>query len=121
MNDVCLKMALCEGRHEIPEATDGYVFPAELAARLMRYEQGLEDMAAGAIAEAGHKYYAYVSADDGYGLAKDQSAKVSLNLYVTGLTVALIATLNACRKQGITVTLYHYDKDSGDYYPQKVD
>ncbi len=44
----------------------------------------------------------------------------SLDLYVTGLTVALIAVLNACRQLEIVVTLYHYDRESGNYYPQQV-
>ena len=44
----------------------------------------------------------------------------SLDLYVTGLTVALISVLNACRQLGIVVTLYHYDREEGNYCPQKV-
>lgn len=43
-----------------------------------------------------------------------------LDLYVTGLTVALISVLNACRELEIEVTLYHYDRESGNYYPQQV-
>lgn len=42
------------------------------------------------------------------------------DLYVTGLTVALVAVLNACHKLGIVVTLYHYDREEGNYYPQQV-
>lgn len=44
----------------------------------------------------------------------------SLDLYVTGLTVALISVLNACRQLGIVVTLYHYDRKEDNYYPQQV-
>ena len=43
-----------------------------------------------------------------------------LNLYVTGLTVALIAVLNATRELGIKVTLWHFDRESGKYYCQEV-
>lgn len=43
-----------------------------------------------------------------------------LNLYVTRLTVALIATINACKRLGIVVMLYHYDRDTGRYYRQYV-
>ena len=43
----------------------------------------------------------------------------SLDLYVTGLTVALVSVLNACRQLGIVGTLYHYDREEGNYYPAK--
>ena len=87
-------MALCEGRHTIPMATDGYIFPST------------------------------VDPLDTEKLERDAAASLDgvkkLNLYVTGLTVALIATLNACKGLGISVTLYHYDRESGEYYPQEV-
>lgn len=46
--------------------------------------------------------------------------KTSLNLYVTGLTVALIAVLNATRELNIKVTLWHFDRENGKYYSQEV-
>ncbi len=88
------QMCLCEGRHEIPEATDGSIFSNELDPLAV---QDLETEA----------------------LRKLEGLK-SLNLYVTGLTVALVAVLNACRALCIDVTLYHFDRTSGTYYPQKV-
>lgn len=87
-------MALCEGRHEIPEATDGSIFSNELNPLAV---QELETEA----------------------LRKLEGLQ-SLNLYVTGLTVALVAVLNACRTLGINVTLYHFDRTSNTYYSQEV-
>lgn len=52
--------------------------------------------------------------------AKQLRGVFTLNLYVTGLTVALIAVLNVCREQKIKVTLYHYNRETGNYYPQEV-
>lgn len=43
-----------------------------------------------------------------------------LTLYVTGLTVALVEVIKVCAMLNISLTLYHYDRDSGTYYPQKV-
>jgi hypothetical protein len=43
-----------------------------------------------------------------------------LTLYVTGLTVALVEVIKAYAALNISLTLYHYDRDSGTYYPQKV-
>lgn len=89
-------MALCEGRHAIPQAEDGAIFghtinPLE--------PQGLQA--------------------EGESKLRELDIK-SLDLYVTGLTVALISVLNACRQLGIVVTLYHYDRKEDNYYPQQV-
>lgn len=87
-------MALCEGRHEIPQAVDGSIFGNELDPLDVA---SMESMAASMLANVD-----------------------VLNLYVTGLTVALIAVLNVCRDKGIKVTLYHFDRATGGYYPQVV-
>ena len=87
-------MSLCEGRHEIPQATDGSIFGNELDPLAV---DELEQQA----------------------IKKLEGIK-ALNLYVTGLTVALIAALNACRSLGIRVTLYHFDRTSDTYYTQEV-
>ncbi len=56
-----------------------------------------------------------------WSYAKLESLEISkLNLYVTGLTVALVAVLNVTRELGIEVTLYHFNRETGEYYPQKV-
>lgn len=39
-----------------------------------------------------------------------------INLYVTGFTPALVAVINMCRYNGITLNTWHYNKDSGDYF-----
>lgn len=87
-------MSLCEGRHEIPQAIDGSIFGTELDPLDLT---GMEREA-----------------------AEQLQGVFTLNLYVTGLTVALIAVLNVCREQKIKVTLYHYNRETGKYYPQEV-
>lgn len=87
-------MALCESRHDIPQAVDGSIFgntinPMDVC--------GLEEVA----------------------YNKLEGVKV-LNLYVTGLSVALVAVINVCHRENIMLTLWHYDRDSGNYYPQSV-
>lgn len=84
-------MSLCEGRHEIPQAIDGSIFGTELDLTGMEREA-----------------------------AEQLRGVFTLNLYVTGLTVALIAVLNVCREQKIKVTLYHYNRETEKYYPQEV-
>lgn len=87
-------MSLCEGRHEIPQAIDGSIFGTELDPLDL---SGMEREA-----------------------AEQLRGVFTLNLYVTGLTVALVAVLNVGREQKIKVTLYHYNRETGDYYPQEV-
>ena len=88
-------MALCEGRHAIPQAVDGAIFDTVINPLDV---EGLQSEA--------------------YNKIKALDIN-SLDLYVTGLTVALVAVLNACRQLGIVVTLYHYDREEGNYYPQR--
>ena len=45
---------------------------------------------------------------------------LELNLYVTGLTVALIEVINFCNLYGVGLVLYHYDKLLDIYYRQDV-
>lgn len=87
-------MSLCEGRHEIPQAIDGSIFGTELDPLDLT---GMEREA-----------------------TEQLQGVFTLNLYVTGLTVALVAVLNVCREQKIKVTLYHYNRETGKYYPQEV-
>lgn len=105
------KMGLCEGRHEIPMVTDGYIFTEELSPEDISNPGRLEFMAADAILDkcveiCPEKYM-------------DLSG-IRMDLYVTGLTIALIAALNICREEGIKVTLWHFNRETGKYYPQEV-
>ena len=44
-----------------------------------------------------------------------------IHLYVTGLTVATIAVINAVIKHGKELVLWHYDREQSSYYPQKLE
>ena len=89
-----LNIALCEGRHNIPQATDGAIFPQVVN------PLDLEGMAA--------------------VVATKLQDVTDVNLYVTGLTVALVEVIRYCYNNGINLTLYHFDRDSNAYYPQVV-
>lgn len=85
-------MGLCAGRHEIPVRE--YIFSNELdPLDLMGMEQQAKSKLVGAS---------------------------ELTLYVTGLTVALVSVINICKELSIKLTLMHYDKSTGGYYPQEV-
>lgn len=88
-------MALCNGRHEMPAEVGGYIFDTiEDVTNLSAMEERAERVL-------------------GQGLK-------GLDLYVTGLTPALIAVLNVCRRNETAVTLFHFNRETGDYFPQVV-
>lgn len=88
------KMALCEGRHEIQEAVDGAIF-----------ENSINPL----------------DLDGMRATVSEKLAEVkAIDLYVTGLTVALVEVINFCHANGVKLTLWHFDRESGEYYQQKV-
>lgn len=58
--------------------------------------------------------------------AMAEQASVALNgvteltLYVTGLSVALVEVIKHCDANGVSLVLMHFDRDTGEYYPQPV-
>ena len=88
------KMCLCEGRHEIPGAEDGAIFGNFLNPLDI---EGMRETVSGKLADV-----------------------KCLNLYVTGLTVALVEVINFCHATGVRLTLWHFDRETGGYYPQEV-
>lgn len=88
-----VSMATCEGRHDIPEAVDGAIFP-------MVIETPTDGDALEAVAKA-----------------KLQGVE-ALNLYVTGFTPATLAVVKVCRGMGIALTCFHYDRETSSYWPQ---
>ena len=89
-----VSLGLCEGRHSIPDV-EGYIFgneisdPTDLDAMFLQAYRTLVKL---------HPEH--------------------LNLYVTGLTVALIETIKAANSLGVTVALWHFNRATGDYYRQ---
>lgn len=94
-----IAVSLCEGRHPIPQAVDGALFGSviEDPTDVEGLTAEAEDILLDRVGCHGH-----------------------VDLFVTGLTVALIAVINAARKLEDSVTLWHYDRESGKYFPQEV-
>lgn len=87
-------LALCEGRHEMPAVVEGAIFGNSINPLDI---DGLEKTASEKLADVQH-----------------------LTLYVTGLTVALVAVINVCRQNNVELTLMHFDRVSKSYYEQAV-
>jgi len=89
-----VSLAVCEGIHEIPEA-EGAIFPQNI------------DNPMDFAGMFGHAFRA---------LREYKSNGVTMiNLYVTGLTPAVLATVNAAQKLAMSFKLWHYNRESGDY------
>lgn len=118
-----LKMTLCEARHITPEK-DGAIFPFSI--KNVTDVNGLEKIARDRIWEVCYTKYKY--GKSGYLIRKEKEVSTELlfdprlhiDLYVMGLTVALISVVNVCLKEDIDITLWHHDKNTGDYYPQEI-
>ena len=87
-------LALCQARHNMPECVEGAIFG-----------NTLDPLDLGGMAET------VEAALDGVD---------ELTLYVTGLSVALVEVIKYCESNGVSLVLMHFDRDTGDYYPQGV-
>tara|TARA_B100000530_G_scaffold272902_1_gene185618 strand:- start:165 stop:482 length:318 start_codon:yes stop_codon:yes gene_type:complete len=101
-----MHIGLCEGRHEIKqnngEALDGFIF-----------SQVDNPMAFLSHFEAAKDFFLE-------GICNSHT-DIHYTLYVTGLTTLLTATLLAAGEAGVeSLTLMHYDRESGKYLPQDV-
>lgn len=43
-----------------------------------------------------------------------------MTVYVTGLTQALVAIINACRRHGVSLRLEHFNRSTKQYFSQEV-
>lgn len=96
------RIALCEGRHEIPQAEHGYLF------------------ADGEIADVTDVKKLETLAIEKVDRLRPVGKNLTIDLYVTGLSVALVAAINACAALDVPLCLWHYNRDTGDYFPQVV-
>lgn len=95
-NKLTFNFAVCRGRHKIPWAVDGAIFPSTVSS--VTDVTGLYNCVCDNIPDnATH-----------------------INLYITGLTVAVLAVVKFCYNNNISLTCYHYNRDTGDYYPQMI-
>lgn len=93
-----IKIGVCKGRHEMP--CDMYVFDS------------IEDPTNVEEIEKEAKAFFYKNFFN-EGVKK-------FEIYVTGLTVALIAVMKAADRFCDEIVLMHYDTKTGNYYPQDI-
>lgn len=86
----------CTGRHDIPEVAGNYIFDEVIEGDVFAYD------------------YANKVVSKLEGVTK-------LDLYVTGLTLAVLEVVMYCQSHNIELTLWHYDFPTKSYKPQLFD
>lgn len=89
-----LNSALCENRHDIPLATDGAIFPMQIDPTNL---DAMAEIVSNKLADA-----------------------KAVNLYVAGLTPALLEVIKYCHAHNIGLKRWHYNKETGSYFVQQV-
>lgn len=110
-------VGLCAGRHEIP-GVEKYIFT--------NVENVLNFTELNRIAEKFVVENCHPDATFGVGgpAAFDHTDVLRytgkpLDVVVTGLTPCTTAVMWACACYGVKLTLWHYNRETGDYVPQK--
>ena len=98
-----INIALCEARHQMPECVTGAIYP-----------NTVDPLDIAGITETADMFMREHFGED-------------VNVYVTGLTVCTIAVIKAAlmrlateRARPRTLTLWYFDRATGDYYPQVI-
>lgn len=123
-----LNFALVDSRHEIPMANNGAILSQTDINRALAYlNKGKATLFAHILEVAAFNRtfnickangLTWVDSEwDGDDMTPEYLPKdIVINLYVTGFTPALIAVINMCKCNNITLNTWHYNKDSGDYF-----
>ena len=106
-----IHVAVCKGRHEIKEAVDGAIFPATIPNDVLIHPVELTVNAEITLSKL-------FKIDLITFLETDERPVV--NLYITGLTVATLAIVNVCHEYDIQLVCWHYDRETGTYFPQDM-
>lgn len=123
-----LNFELINSRHKIPMANNGAILSQSDINRALAYlNKGKATLFAHVLEVAAFNRtfnickangLTWVDSEwDGDDMTPEYLPKdIVINLYVTGFTPALIAVINMCKYNNITLNTWHYNKDNGDYF-----
>ena len=112
-----IKVGLIKGRHEMP--VDNYIF--DEITDVLDFDT-MNKQIINFINNNINIYTAYGCGINqiGYEDVEVLTADTKLIVYVTGLTSVTAELIKVCALKGISLTLMHYDRESGDYLPQVI-
>ena len=118
-----LHIALINGRHEIKEATDGFLFDSvefNDMAELINVLPEVSDAAVKSIVKkACVSYYVSEEHADIYKPMYHTDSVFMVYLYATGLTPVLLSVIEELRRyDGCHLVVKHYDRDLNSYVSQ---
>lgn len=123
VNVTTINVGLCAGRHDIP-GVDEYIFPNTVDPMDFHGMKRQATRRLIALIRNTGRGQVYVLDEDDDGPCDRVYVPVDIRLYVTGLTPATIAVMQAfeclyeaCQVHGLT--LMHYDRESGQYREQE--
>jgi hypothetical protein len=119
-----INATLCFGRHKMPECVTHAIFGHDVTDIITSpcKLEGRAIASLNAILADCDVPCVTIQNEDGEDVRAFDCTDVHLTIYVTGLSVALIAAINAAHFGGIRhITLMHYDRETGDYYSQDVE
>lgn len=123
-----LNFALVDSRHEIPMANNGAILSqSDVERALMYLNKGKATLFAHILEVAAFNRTFNICKANGLTwedpewdeedmTPENLPTDLIINLYVTGFTPALVAVINMCKYNNITLNTWHYNKDSGDYF-----
>ena len=110
-------VGLCASRHPMPVTE--YIYPESVdPTDFSGMEKTVEDFI---LQHVGLTVTERHALDQRYGEdVPCYTGKRSLVVYITGLTACTAAVIKVCALNGISLTLMHYDRESGEYLPQQI-
>lgn len=127
-----LNFSLIESRHDIPMANDGAILSqSDIDRALMYLNKGKTTLFAHILETAAfNRVFTICKANgltwedpwwDGDDMIPEYLPKsIIINLYVTGFTPALVAIINMCKGENITLNTWHYNKNNGEYFEYPI-
>lgn len=111
-----LTVGLIKGQNEIPNSVERYIFEEGIK-DIFDYES-IRNHIRRFIKNEVEVYFRIVRDDDDSILEYSYSGKRSLTVYVTGFKPIVCELVDLCNKYGVFLTLVHYNRDTGTWYPQ---
>jgi hypothetical protein len=114
-------LGLIKGRHDLP--VDNFIFVGPISLTdVVQLEREAHRSLVNIAYDLGVQEWDQIPSEY-YGIDEvvyDFPRNKKVVIYVTGLTVALIAVLNVLKSYNAEVTIMHYNAEDSSYYPQKL-
>lgn len=117
MAEKTIYVGLCRGRYEIPYVNGNYIFDK------IDDPTDLEEIHKGVVEWLRKNVTIQIGNAipiNGYEDCQCFVSDTKINLFVTGLSQALAEVIAACAANGVPLILWHFNKDTGDYYHHRM-